>query len=215
MILLVGGEKGGTGKTTIATNLIAMRAIKDNSNSVLLVDGDKQGTASYWCSMRDEDNVQPRIPSIQKFGANIRNEIKELSSKYSDLVIDVGGYDSKELRASLLVADVAVFPVRPSQFDLWTLTKLNNLVDEAKINNENLKSFMLVNAASTHPSVNERDEVLEYMEDMEHLSLLKSSIKERKIFRRCAMTGMCAVEYPQQDEKATLEMNSLYEELYK
>tara|TARA_B110000879_G_scaffold141872_1_gene184673 strand:- start:1366 stop:2010 length:645 start_codon:yes stop_codon:yes gene_type:complete len=212
MIILIGGEKGGTGKTTIATNLVAMKAIKNNGN-VLLIDADKQGTASFWCGMRDEDNIKPRIPSIQKFGSNIRNEIKELSTKYADLIIDVGGYDSKELRAGLLVSDIAIFPIRPSQFDLWTLTKLNNLIDEAQINNPNLKGYMLVNAASTHPSVNERDEVLEYMEDMEHLSLLKSTIKERKVFRRCAMTGMCATEYPQQDNKATSEMENFYKEI--
>src|SRR5690606_23508210 len=105
-------------------------------------------------------------------------------------------------------------PIRPSQFDLWTLTKLNNLVDDAKITNEKLEGFILVNAASTHHSANEYEEVLDYMEDMENLSLLKSVIKERKIFRRCAMTGMCVIEYPQQDEKALMEINRFYEEVY-
>ena len=38
MIILIGGEKGGTGKTTIATNLSAMRALA--GRDVLLVDTD-------------------------------------------------------------------------------------------------------------------------------------------------------------------------------
>ena len=38
MIVLVGGEKGGTGKTTIATNLAALRAMA--GRDVLLVDTD-------------------------------------------------------------------------------------------------------------------------------------------------------------------------------
>lgn len=213
MIILVGGEKGGTGKTTVATNLIAMRVIKKRTEA-MLVDADKQATASYWCSIRDEDNISPRVPSIQKFGTNIKNDLRELSTKYSDLIIDAGGHDSKELRSALLVADKVIFPVRPSQFDLWTLNKLNNLVDDARITNEKLTGYILVNAASTHPSVNEHEEVLEFMEDMDNLSLLKSVIKERKVLRRCAMTGMCAIEYPQQDEKATIEMNEFYEEVY-
>lgn len=213
MIVLIGGEKGGTGKTTVSTNLITMRIIK-NKNEVMLVDADKQGTASYWCSIRDEESIFPRVPSIQKFGTNIKNDLRELSSKYTDLVIDAGGQDSKELRSALLVADKAIFPVRPSQFDLWTLTKLNNLVDDAKITNEKLEGYILINAASTHPSVNEYEEVLDYMEDMEHLSLLKSVIRERKVFRRCAMTGRCIIEYPQQDEKAIVEINGFYDEVY-
>ena len=41
MIVLIGCEKGGTGKTTIATNLAALRALA--GRDVLLVDTDPQG----------------------------------------------------------------------------------------------------------------------------------------------------------------------------
>ena len=59
MILLLGGEKGGTGKTTIATNLAALRAAA--GYDVLLIDTDRQGTAAAWCQVRAED---PRLPRI-------------------------------------------------------------------------------------------------------------------------------------------------------
>ena len=49
MIILIGGEKGGPGKTTIATNLAAMKTKK--TNDLLLIDTDKQPTASYWCCL--------------------------------------------------------------------------------------------------------------------------------------------------------------------
>jgi chromosome partitioning protein len=39
VIILIGGEKGGTGKTTIATNLAAIRTIE--GHDILLVDTDK------------------------------------------------------------------------------------------------------------------------------------------------------------------------------
>ncbi len=52
MIVLVGGEKGGTGKTTLAINLAALRAIR--GRDVLLVDTDPQGSASGWVLTRDE-----------------------------------------------------------------------------------------------------------------------------------------------------------------
>ena len=45
MIILIGGEKGGTGKTTIATNLAAKRAMENRD--VLLIDTDAQGSANY------------------------------------------------------------------------------------------------------------------------------------------------------------------------
>ena len=45
MIVAVLGEKGGTGKTTLATNLAGMRAAE--GRDVLIIDADRQGSASY------------------------------------------------------------------------------------------------------------------------------------------------------------------------
>jgi len=55
MILLVGGEKGGTGKSAIACNLAAVLAIK--KCDVMLVDADPQGTASRWINRKLEAYV--------------------------------------------------------------------------------------------------------------------------------------------------------------
>ena len=52
MIILIGGEKGGTGKTTLSTNIAAKLALE--GEDVLLVDTDKQGSASAWAATRDE-----------------------------------------------------------------------------------------------------------------------------------------------------------------
>ena len=51
MIVVVGGIKGGSGKTTVATNLAVMRAkIAD----LLLIDADDQETASDFTILRNE-----------------------------------------------------------------------------------------------------------------------------------------------------------------
>lgn len=76
MIILVGGEKGGPGKTTVATNLAAMRT--SEISDVLLIDTDKQPTASYWCSLREDKEIFPRVSSIQKYDKSVRTEILEL-----------------------------------------------------------------------------------------------------------------------------------------
>jgi Mrp family chromosome partitioning ATPase len=46
MIVAILGEKGGTGKTTLAVNLAGLRATE--GRDVLLLDADRQGSASYW-----------------------------------------------------------------------------------------------------------------------------------------------------------------------
>ena len=52
-IVLVGGEKGGVGKTTLAVNLAAMRSRA--GHDVLLVDADRQASANLWAGIRQDD----------------------------------------------------------------------------------------------------------------------------------------------------------------
>src|SRR5258708_2604751 len=119
MIILIGGEKGGTGKTTLSTNLAAYMV--KNELDVLLIDTDKQGSASAWCAVRDENTEVLRVPCMQKFGNSLIKEIKDLSTRYTNIIIDAGGRDSVELRAAMTIADKMYIPIQASQFDVWTI----------------------------------------------------------------------------------------------
>ena len=131
MIVLVGGEKGGTGKTTLATNLSAVRAWE--GRDVLLVDTDVQGSASFWAASRDERGGKvPRVACIQKFGKGLQTELTDLAGRYDDVIVDAGGRDSVELRAGLVVAEKAFVPIQASQFDIWTLERMDKLVAQGQ-----------------------------------------------------------------------------------
>lgn len=65
MIITVGMEKGGDGKSTVATNLAAMMAIA--GHDVLLLDSDPQGSSYLWNSIRNENPDLPKITCFQKF----------------------------------------------------------------------------------------------------------------------------------------------------
>ena len=212
MIILVGGEKGGPGKTTLAINLASMRT--KVTDDLLLIDTDKQPTSSYWCSIREDKQILPRVASIQKFGKSVRTETLALKEKYEDIIIDAGGRDSPELRGGLLVAKKAVFPLRPSQFDLWTLGRLNTLVETASEFNEGLKAFILINQAPTNPAIKEVQEAKDLISEFENLRLLKTHICERIVFRRSAVQGMSVTEYKPTDSKAVEEITSVYEEIF-
>lgn len=102
-ITVFGGEKGGTGKTTLATNIAAMLAL--NGKDVLLLDTDRQGTASFWATVREEEKIEPRVACVQKFGKGLPAQVRDLAERYDEIVIDAGGRDSMELRYALGVAD--------------------------------------------------------------------------------------------------------------
>lgn len=212
MIILIGGEKGGTGKTTIATNIAAL--LKQAGSDVLLIDTDKQGSASSWASMRESDNNVESIPSVQKFGNSVYTAIKDLASRYDDLVIDAGGRDSVELRSSLAVADRIYIPLQASQFDVWTLGAMDKLIEQAKSLSPHLKASVIINRASPNPSVNEAKETQSLFDDIEHLELSSTVIKDRIAYRKAARNGLAVFEMSTPDPKAIEEINSLYKEIF-
>lgn len=212
-ITVFGGEKGGTGKTTLAVNIAAMLAMK--GKDVLLLDTDRQGTASFWATVRDEENIEPRVACVQKFGKGLPAQVRDLAERYDEIIIDAGGRDSMELRYALGVADRAYIPVQPFQFDIWTIRQMDTLVEMAKGLNEELAAFIVLNRVATNPAIREDRETREFItrEDFQHLTLAESMIRDRIAFRKAARDGLAVVEYGQ-DRKAVNEMNQLYEEIY-
>jgi len=212
MIILIGGEKGGTGKTTLATNLAAMRAL--TGRDVLLIDTDPQGSANYWAQSRDDEKVTPRIACVQKFGKGLMAEVRDLATRYQDIIIDAGGRDSVELRAALAVTEKVYIPIQPSQFDIWTLNQMDELVETARGFNPGLQAKVIISRSSTNPSVHESDDTGKLLADFPNLDLANASIRDRIAYRKAAKDGLAVVELKPKDIKAVEEMETLYQEVF-
>ncbi|MGZ8187828.1 MAG: AAA family ATPase [Methylosarcina sp.] len=213
MIVLIGGEKGGTGKTTLATNLAAMRALA--GRDVLLMDTDHQGSANYWAQSRDEEKIAPRVACIQKFGKGIPTEVKDLATRYDDIIIDAGGRDSVELRSSMIVAQKVYIPIQPSQFDIWTLGQMDELVETARGFNPGLQARVIISRSSTNPSVRESDQAGQLLvADFPNLDLANVTIRDRIAYRKAAKDGLAVTELSPKDPKAVEEMETFYREVF-
>jgi chromosome partitioning protein len=212
MIVLIGGEKGGTAKSTLATNIAVVRAV--GGHDVLLLDTDTQGSASLWSQLRDEAETKPRIPCLQKFGQGLQSEVRDLAMRYEDIIIDAGGRDSAELRASLVVAHRVYTPVQSSQFDLWSLEKMDALVATAKGFNEALEAFMVITRAPTNPAIQEIQEAKVFLGDFEHYTLTHTVIYERVAWRKASRQGRSVIELDRQDYKASNELKLLIGEIF-
>lgn len=213
MIILIGSEKGGAGKTTIATNIAAMLA--SNGRDVLLLDTDTQSTASDWGALRNMNADLPQITVLQKTG-DVAPEIPKLVSKYDDIVIDAGGRDSAELRSALLVTHVWYVPLRPSQFDFWTLGKMNSMYTQASMYNKELRGYVLVNSASTHISHDDYGDMRSNIEESSlELSISGACLYERAAYKKAAAEGAGVHELKAKDydKKAIMEVAELYKEI--
>lgn len=207
MILTVGGIKGGSGKTTVATNLAIIRA--KSGRDVLLIDADDQETATDFTALRNERNPEGAgYTSIKLTGAAVRNETLRLKTKYEDIIIDTGGRDTASQRAALTVSDVMLVPFVPRSFDVWTIEKVGGLVDEIRAANPEIQAYTFINRADSRGSDNEDAGAV--LKDTPTLTLLRASLGSRKAFGNAAAEGLAVTELRQQDPKATEEMMALY-----
>lgn len=217
MKLVIGGIKGGTGKTTLATNLAYMRAA--TGKRVLLVDADEQKSASAWSDQRTGMKVETKWTTIQLSGMYIYEEILKLSKDYDDVIVDTGGRDNSSQRSALTIADVFLIPFRPKAYDVWTIPQVKNLLCLAKASNPKLNCLAVINqfnAVNVHSK--DVEDAQGIISDCKELTCLPVSIGSRDSFGNAATEGLSIMELSSDKKdwvkKAQNEMQKLYDHIY-
>jgi len=121
-IIAVLNQKGGSGKTTIATNLahaLALGGVK-----VLLVDSDPQGSARDW----NEANGGQVLPVVGLDRETLPTDLKAISGGYDFVVVDGAPQVARLAAAAVKVADLVLIPVQPSPYDIWAAADLVEVV---------------------------------------------------------------------------------------
>lgn len=139
-IVVIGGQKGGTGKSTTAFNLAVMA--RRHGLRTLLLDCDPQGTASKLAALRGAQEIDPHIVCAEKLAGRdtspfaLSRDIEGLAAEYDIVIVDVGGFDSErrknpEMRGALLVADTFLIPLHPTPIDAWSLSDVVETLQRA------------------------------------------------------------------------------------
>lgn len=209
MLILVGGEKGGCGKTTTATNL-AVHLISKGID-VALLDADPKPAAYKWAKRRETNPDQPPKVPMTRVRGDILLTIEGLKAKHDVVIVDAGGMDSEEQRTALVFADLALFPFNPSQYDLDTVVDVNKMVAGAKALNRKLRTASVIIAAPTNPLDQDTEAAREYLASHQHLTPLVAMLYSRKAYKNTGKTGLGVVEMA--DPKAKAEIQSLAAEI--
>lgn len=204
MITVIGGNKGGSGKTTTAINIAV--ALAKKGRDVCLINADLQRTAAKWHAERESSGMQPIITLIEKFD-NITQTLRALDEKYDHIIVDVAGRNSREFITGGVVAHQIIAPLQCSQPDLDTLVELQQQIEAMRDLNPNLKVFCLQSMATTNPVLrgNERREFLEYLEEFPTINTMETVICFRKIYRDSMSTGIGVLETDNESAKSEIE----------
>ena len=217
--ITVGGIKGGTGKTTLATNLAVMRSLR--SADVVLIDADEQGTATDFTNLRNEHRAEKGgagyLCSPQR-GKAVRDNGRAFQQKYGTIFIDTGGRDTEAQRSALLISDVLIVPCQPRSYDLWSMDGPHGtvqMVREMMTVNERLRVYTFVNRADFRGGDNLATlETLRATTADAGVICLEMTVGNRKAFANAATDGMGVIELARPDKQASEEIENLYKIIF-
>lgn len=206
MVIGVVNQKGGTGKSTIATNLAAQMA--SLGKTVLLVDADPQATALDWAAVRN--GTTPHVTVIGLPVRNLHQEIKVLKDKFDLIIIDGGGRITESARAAVAVADFIIVPTRPSQPDVAsTQGFFEQVVREVATIKGEVKGAIVVTMSKRGTVIGQKSE--DYLHGLGY-PLFDVVLHDSVVYQEALARGLSVVEYDH-THKAAQEIASFVAEV--
>lgn len=196
-------EKGGTGKSTVATNLAS--ALHHHGRRVVLIDADPQGTTRDWRSASPEGTDLPPVVALDR-----PEMLSSLSSIQADLIIiDTPAKAEKMTAAAVRIAHTALVVIQPSGADIWASAAAVKLIQQKLDVGGKIDAGFLVNRVSGVSKLSR--EVLTGDWNEYGISLLASAIGNRVVFAQALTDGVSV--YNLHDAQAKQEMDLLLKEL--
>lgn len=206
MIFGLLNQKGGVGKTTLSTSIAHELALKTTSDDVLLVDADPQQSALNWSEVRDGPLPFHVIGLAKK---SLHRDLPSIAKKYLHVVIDGPPRVTELARSCIMASDIVLIPCTPSPYDVWASKEIVDLINEAIVYKEKLKSAFIINRKITNTAIG-RD-VVEALSGLK-LKILESQICQRVIFAEAAATGKTVFDLDPEG-KSSNEIKQLINEI--
>ncbi len=200
--VVVMNPKGGSGKTTLATNLAAYYA--NAGGKVVLMDYDPQGSSARWIAARPAD--RPSIDLVKAFERSTRTTRSwqlHTSLDATHVIVDTPAGTTREtLEEFTRDADAVVIPVLPSEIDIHAASRcIGDLLLCAKIKPRDGRIGVVANRVKKNTRVYQA--LLRFLKALEIPFI--TSLRDAQAYVHAAGLGQGIFELPQYRVKTDVE----------
>ena len=207
MIIAFLNQKGGVGKTTLATHLAGELVIR--GRSAIVIDADPQGSALDWAERRHQSGLRRLFGVIGLARETLHVEAPDLACSVDHVIIDGPPRLTALTRSALLAADLVLIPVQPSPYDIWASAEAVALITEACFYRPRLRTAFVINRRVARTVIGR--EARPALAD-QPFPTLRTEVHQRVAFARSVAAGCLVYECPNTSH-ATVEMSMLAAEV--
>lgn len=202
MIISILNQKGGTGKTTLAVNIV--REYTKREFKSLLVDSDSQGSALRWHEESGGDLIDLTCLPV----TTLDKDILKFKQSYDRIVIDGIPRVSPLTLCAIKAANVVLIPVQPSFYDIWATEELVRLVKERiEMTEGKLKAAFIISRRIKGTLIGQ--ETIDQLQQFE-LPIFENGTYQRIEYAKAVQEGRTVCE---QYTAATKEISEIVNEL--
>lgn len=195
-VLALLGQKGGSGKTTLAVHIGV--AAQQAGESVGLLDCDPQGSARSWVALRE--NGDPAVAALRPSQVD-SYLLAGAKAGITLMIVDTAPHATTSVYDAILKADLVLLPCRPSILDLAAVERAVRIAESAK-----RPGAFVVNAAP--PRAAEVDLTLEVLGSYA-FPVAPIVVGQRQAYVRAMGSGQAVTEFDPTG-KAAGEMRALW-----
>lgn len=202
-IISLMNEKGGSGKSTVATNLAA--ALHREGKRVVLIDADPQGTARDWRQASPEGADLPDVIALDR--PQMLDAIKSMTADY--VIIDTPAKAEAMAAAVVRISHVALVVIQPSGADVWASAATVKLLRQKIDVGGQIDAAFLINRTSGQTKLSK--EIRDGSWNEYGLEQLSTTIGNRVAFAQAISDGLSV--YDLNDAAAKAEIDAVLSEI--
>lgn len=200
--IIILNPKGGSGKTTIATNLAAAYAA--DGRQPVLMDLDPQGSSTRWLKKRTpERNTIHGIPAFERSATVTRSWQLRIPLECDTVIVDTpAALDSQRLPEITRGADAILVPVMPSDIDIHAAAKcIADLLLVGKIRRSEGRLGIIANRVRSNTLISQA-----LMRFLDSLDIpLVATLRDTQNYVKATQSGLGIFEMPSWQVRQDIE----------